>query len=159
MALGKTVFFKKLIKGSVSLHLQDVDGILPSRWFAMDHKVPRIGVPMSYALSIFIDATIEKMMKQNYFEIENINELLAAAKEKGYVSLSEEEVQVITAPKRTNETLVAILKGGNKSKIKELFESNDKQRAIHLATENVKLFSLEAIAVIEDVLGMAITEE
>lgn len=159
MATGKTIFLKKLRGGSLSLYLNDVEGILPSRWFVMDHKIPRIGVPSNYALSIFTDSSLESIMKKNHFEVENMADLLALAQEKGYVAPTEEEIKAIVAPKRTKETLFAILKGGNDSKIKDLFESDDKARALEIAAANVKDLSLDTVAKIEAILGMAITEE
>ena len=86
-------------------------------------------------------------------------DLLALAQEKGYVAPTEEEIKAIVAPKRTKETLFAILKGGNDSKIKDLFESDDKARALEIAAANVKDLSLDTVAKIEAILGMAITEE
>jgi len=159
MALGKTVFFKKLIDGGVSLYLSDVEGVLPPRWFAMDHKVPRIGVPENYALSLFLDANIDKAFKRKLFEVEKIEDLIKVAQERGYVALSPEETQVIVEPSRSKEILLSILKGGNKEKIAALFASADRNRALEIAVSNAKSFSMETIQTIEEILGMAITEE
>jgi hypothetical protein len=159
MALGKTIFFKKLSEGSISLYLSDVDGVLPQKWFRLDQKMPRIGVPENYALSLFTDAVIEKMMKKNYFEIEELANLVKIAEERGIIAPSEEEKAVMVTPKRTQAILLAILKGGNEAKIRELFDSSDRNRALELATANALDLSGNAVAVIEKVLGMAITEE
>ena len=159
MALGKTVFFKKLVDGGVSIYLQDIEGSLPARWFSMDHKVSRIGVPLNYALSIFVDSSVESMMRKNLFEIENLDSLIKEAEELGYIAPSEEEVKELTAPKRTKEMLLAILKGGNEKKLRELFESSDKERAVEIITASYKDFSMDTIQKIEDILGMAISEE
>lgn len=157
--MGKTIFLNKLRAGTLDLRLEDVEGILPTRWFTMDHKTPRIGVPSNYALSILIDSKNEAIMNKNYFEIENMKDLLALAQEKGYIAPSEEEVKILTEPKRSKETLLAILKGGNHSKIKDLFESEDKVRALEIATANIKDLSLDTVSKIEAIVGMAIREE
>lgn len=159
MASGKTIFFKKLTDGSVSLLLQDVDGVLPEKWFAMDQRMPRIGVPENYALSLYINSVIKQMMDRNYFEIENLAELTQMAEDKGFIAPSEEEKAVLLTPKRTKETLLAILKGGNEVKIRELFASADRKRTLEICTENSNTFSRDLVNQIEDILGMAITEE
>ena len=158
MAAQKTIFFKKLIDGGVLLLLQDSEGVLPDKWFNMDHRTPRIGVPLNYALSVFQNQTIESMLKSNYFEIENINDLLGTAEEKSIVALSEEENKIIAAPKRTNELIVSILRGGNETKIKELFDSADRQRAFDLALQHASEFSISTVDKVEKILGMAILE-
>lgn len=159
MALGKPVYFKKLVEGSVSLYLQDVEGSLQNKWFVMDSKVPRIAIPANYALSIFIDRSVEAMVDANYVEVEDMAGLIKLAEDQGYISPSEEQVKTLTAPKRTKETIIAILKGGNETKIKELLASSDKERAVELAIANSKNFSLDAVNVLEKILGMAIIEE
>ena len=159
MALaGRIVFFKKLIDGSVSLFMQDVDTSM-EKWFAMDEKSPRIGVPMNYALSIFTDATLESMLKQHVFEIENINEVVAAAEERGFIAKAEDELKELKAPKRTKETLLAIIKGGNLAKIEELFKSPDKERAWELVVQNIEQLSIQTVDKIEEITGMALREE
>jgi hypothetical protein len=159
MALGKTVFFKKLVDSSVSLYVQDVEGILPARWFVMDQKMPRIGIPVNYALSLFVDSSIEAMLKANYIEIEDMAGLIKLAEEKGYISPTEEEVKVLTAPKRTVEALFAIIKGGNTTKLEELFKSADKERALEIVTAKQTELSSDVVAKIEKILGVAISEE
>lgn len=159
MALGKTVFFKKLVDGALHLYLQDVDGVMAPRWFMMDHNVPRIGVPLNYALSLFIDANVEYTFKKNAFEVEGIADLVKIAEERGYIAVSEEEVKEIVAPKRNNAMLLSILKGGDTTKIKALFASADKERALDVAMSNAKVLSRDTVALIESIVGMAITEE
>lgn len=159
MALGTTIFFNKLSEGSVSLFMQDADGILPSRWFVMDGRMPRIGVPLNYALGVFTDASLKHMLDNNYFEVENVDALVKAAQEKGFIALSEEEEKEIQAPRRKPEVILAILKGGNADKIRELFESSDKERAFDIAIKNSKSLSVETVRLIEEILGMAILEE
>lgn len=159
MALGKTVFFKKLAEGTVRLYINDIEGVLPSRWFIMDTRTPRIGVPVNYALTIFSDNSLQAMLNKNYIEVENMAALVKEAEEKGYIAPSEEEVKQLTAPKRSNEALFAILKGGNSTKIQDLFESADKHRALEVAKSRTKDLSLDVISTIESILGMAITEE
>lgn len=156
--IGRIVFFKKLIDGSVSVFMQDVDSTM-TKWFTMDEKSPRIGVPMNYALSIFTDATLENMLKQHIFEIENINEVIASAEERGFIAKAEEELKDLTAPKRNKETLLAILKGGNLTKIEELFKSADKERAWELVTQHIGQLSIEVVDKIEEITGMALREE
>ena len=159
MALtGRIVFFKKLARGSVSLYMQDVDSAM-AKWFVMDAKTPRIGVPMNYALSIFTDATLERMLKNNIFEIENIKEVVAAAEERGFIAKAEEELKELTAPKRSKESLLAILKGGNLTKIEELFKSADKERAWELVGQNIDQLSIQVVDKIEEITGMALREE
>ena len=159
MALvGRIVFFKKLIDGSVSLFMQDVDTAM-EKWFAMDEKSPRIGVPMNYALSIFTDATLESMLKQHVFEIENIDEVVAAAEERGFIAKAADELKEIKAPRRTKETLLAIIKGGNLAKIEELLKSADKERAWELVVQNVEQLSIQTVDKIEEITGMALREE
>lgn len=160
MALtGRIVFFKKLIDGGLSLFLEDVDGAMLPKWYSMDEKIPRIGVPMNYALSIFTNATLETMLKQNMFEIENIADVIAAAEERGFIAKAEEELKELKTPKRTKETLVAILKGGNIKKVEELFASADKERAFELAAQNVAELSMQVVDRIEEITGMALREE
>lgn len=159
MALGKTVFIKKLTEGTVRLYISDVEGILPAKWFVLDAKKPRIGVPVNYALSIFSDSSLQKMLDKNYIDVENMADLIAKAEELGYLAPSEEEVKNLTAPKRTNETLLAILKGGNKKKITELLESADDKRAVDVAKSNLNDLSLDTVSLIEEIIGLAIREE
>jgi hypothetical protein len=159
MALGKTIYFKKLTDGGVSLLLQDVEGVLPEKWFAMDQKMPRIGIPENYALSLYINSVIKKMLDKNYFEIENIADLVKIAEAKGFIAPSEEEKVVLLAPKRSKETLTAIIRNGNEEKLRELFASADRTRSLDIATAISKTLSLEVIERIENILGMAITEE
>lgn len=159
MALtGRTVFLKKLVDGGVSLYLQDVDST-QTKWFLMNDKSPRIGVPMNYALSIFTDAVLESMLRRNIFEVENIAELVQAAEERNFIAKAEDELKEIKAPKRAKETLVAILKGGNLAKIDELFKSADKERAWELAVQNVDQLSMQVVDKIEEITGMALREE
>lgn len=159
MALGKTIYLKKLVKSNISLHLEDVEGILNSRWFIMDGKMNRIGVPSNFALSIFVNQSLQVMLNKNLFEVENMEDLLAIAEEKGFIAPSEEERKSYTAPKRTEGMLLAIIKGGQKAKIKKLFESSDKGRALELAIENAKSLPMETIEQIEDLTHVAIIEE
>lgn len=158
MAAQKTIFFKKLIDGGVLLNLRDSDGVLPDKWFNMDHKTPRIGVPLNYALSIFQDQTLESMLKSNYFEIENLQDLIGVAEEKTVISLAPEQLEEMIAPKRTPELILGIIKGGNEAKMKELFESADKQRAFDLAVTHASELSMSTINKVESILGMAIIE-
>lgn len=159
MALtGRTVFLKKLVDGGVSLYLQDVDST-QAKWFLMNDKSPRIGVPMNYALSIFTDAVLEGMLKRHVFDVENIEDVIAAAEDRGFIAKAEEELKEIKAPKRTKETLVAILKGGNVTKVDELFKSADKERAWELAVQNVDQLSMQIVDKIEEITGMALREE
>lgn len=159
MALtGRIVFFKKLIGGSVSLYMQDVDSAM-TKWFAMDEQSPRIGVPMNFALSIFTDATLEGMLKQHIFEIENIEEVIASAEERGFIAKAAVELEEIKTPARPKETLLAIIKGGNLKKIEELFNSTDKERAWELAVQSVGELSMQTIDKIEEITGMALREE
>lgn len=159
MALtGRTVFFKKLIDGSVSLYMEDVD-TAQAKWFAMDEKSPRIGVPMNYALSIFTDSVLENMLKSNIFEVENIDDLIKAAEERNFIAKSEEEMKEIKASKRSKDMIAAIIKGGNLQKIEELFNSVDKERAFEIAVSVVDQLSIQVIEKIEKITGMAIREE
>lgn len=159
MALGKTIFIKKLTDGRVSLLLQDVDGVLPSRWFYLDEKMPKVGVPTNYALSYFFDSSFELMVKKGYIEFENMAELVKMAEEREYIAPSVEEKQALVASKRTNETLYAIIKGGNVDKLKELFASADKERAYDIAKNKVNELTRDVIIKIEDILGVALVEE
>lgn len=158
MALGKTIFFKKLSEGGVSIYLQDVEGILPARWFQLDYKVPRIGVPVNYALSIFTDSNVEKLLKRKYFEVENMADLIAIAEERNYIAPSEEQVKELVAPSRTKELLLKIIQGGNEVKLRELFASADRNRALEIAVANSNTLTMEVVQRIEEILGMAITE-
>lgn len=159
MALGKTVFFRRLVDATVSLNLTDVDGVLPNKWFVMDLKTPRIGVPANYALSYFIDAGVEAMFKANYCEVEDMPGLVKLAKEKGYIDPSEEEVAILNAPKRDKNMLFAIIQGGNQAKLEELFKSADRERALELVQEKKDELSTGTISKIEKILGVAIAEE
>lgn len=159
MALDKTVFFKKLVDGAVHIYMQDFDGVLPARWFVMDQRMPRIGVPMNYALTVFSDHSVELMLKKNYVEIENMDVLIREAEARSIIAPSQEEVKELTAPKRTKEMIFSILKGANESKIRELFESADRERALGIATERINELSLDAVAKIESILGVAIKDE
>lgn len=159
MASGKTIYFSKLVDGGVSLYMSDVEGVLPSRWFAMDYRMPRIGIPENYALSLFVDAAIDKAFQKKLFEVEDMAGFIKIAQERGYIALSEDEEKAMVAPSRTKETLLAILKGGNESKIRDLFNSADKKRALEIAVSNVNVLSLETVHLVEEILGMAITEE
>lgn len=159
MALGKTVFIKKLTDGGVGLFLQDVDGVLPSRWFQMDSKMPRIGVPENFALSILVDTVLQKMLARHYFEVEDMLGLIKIAEARGFVSPSADEVKVLTEPKMDKLLIVAILKGGKEDKLRALFASADRKRALEIVTEKVKELPIETIERIENILGMAITEE
>ena len=159
MALtGRTVFFKKLIDGTVSLLMEDVD-TTQSKWFAMDEKSPRIGVPMNYALSIFTDSVLENMLKTNIFEVENLDDLIKAAEERNFIAKSEEEIKELKTSKRSKETITAIVKGGNLQKIEELFSSVDKERAFEITVAIVDQLSIQVIDKIEKITGMAIREE
>lgn len=159
MALGRTIYLKKLVKSNISLHLEDVEGVLAARWFTMNGKTNRIGVPSNFALSIFINQSLQKMMNKNLFEVENMDQLLALAKESGFISPSEEEEKAYTAPKRTEAMLLAIIRGGKIDKIKELFDSSDRERALELAIENAKSLPMETIEQIEKITRVAIIEE
>lgn len=159
MALDKTVFFKKLVDSTVRIYMHDFDGVLPARWFVMDQKMPRIGVPMNYALTVFTDHSVELMLKKNYVEVENMEVLIKEAEARSIIAPSKEEVEEMVTPKRTKEIIFAILKNGSEAKIRELFESADKERALGIATERVNELSLDAVAKIESILGVAIKDE
>lgn len=159
MAVSKTVFFKKLVDGSVRLFINDIEGVLPGRWFVMEQNMPRVGVPSTYALSLFVDNSIMSMYKANYFDIEDIAGLTKMAQEAGLISPSDEEVKTITAPKRTKETLLAIIKGGNQAKLEELFQSADRSRAMEVVQEKKNDLSLDILSRLEKIVGVAITEE
>jgi hypothetical protein len=159
MATVKPIFCKKLIGGGVLLYLQDSEGLLPPKWFNMDEKMPRIGIPVNYAVSILNDYTIKNMLNNNMFEIENIEDLIKESESRLYIAPSEEEVQVLTEKKRSDALLLTILRGGNKAKIQELFNSADKERALDIAIANAKSFSMDLIESIESIVGMALVEE
>lgn len=159
MALGKTIYLKKLVKSNISLHLEDVEGVLNSRWFTMNGKTNRIGVPSNFALSIFVDQALQNMMNKNLFEVENMEALIALAEESGFISPSTEEKKALTAPKRNEKMLLAIIQGGNAKKIEELFDSSDKERALELAIANAKSLPMETIEQIEKITHVAIIEE
>lgn len=159
MASITTAFFNKVARGSVSLHLDDVNGIMPSRWFRMEHNRERIAVPINYALSVFTNNDLAAMLKEKYFEIENIEEFLKVAQEQGYVAYTPEEEKEIKAPAKTDAMLLMIMQGGNQVKIKELFESTDKERALSLARDNHDKLSIGVATLIEEVTGMAVLED
>jgi hypothetical protein len=161
MAIVRTINFKRLSEGSVSLYLQDVEGVLPTKWFTMTHQQPKTPVPLNYALSIFLDNVLQQMLQDNYFEIIEVEALKSAAIERGLISddVQEPVSLEISTPKKSAETILAILKGGNETKIKELFKSADKERAFDIAKANSKILSNGTVSFIEDILGMAITEE
>lgn len=166
MAIGRTVFLNKLSSGGVTVRLLDVEGILPARAFTMTDKMPRIGVPLNYALNIFIDSTLQQMIAENYFEVVDYQTLEKDAAEKGYIVLEQEPAQgeelksSVASPKAlTKEIILAIIRGGNEQKIRELFASADKHRALEIATANSKDLSSNIVDLVEKVLGMAIAEE
>lgn len=162
MAILRTINLRKLSEGGVSLFLQDVEGVLPSKWFTMNQRLPKVPVPINYALSIFLDATLQRMLEENLFEIVEAEDLKKAAVERGLIAEDNAEDPVvleISTPKRSAEILLAILKAGNETKIKELFESADKVRAFDIAKSNAKALSTGTVSLIEEIVGMAITEE
>lgn len=155
----KTIFIKKVINANVSLFVQDIEGILPARWFYLNQATPRVGIPLNYALSYFIDHTFKAMVDNNYIEIENIAALVKQAEDLGYIAPSPEEKATIVAPKVTDEIILAVLKGGNVEKMTELFRSNNKERAFAIAQKRVKELTKDSLDKIENILGVALTDE
>lgn len=157
---NKTIFLKRLSQNKVTLLLEDAtNAVMPAKWFTMTEKSPRIAVPAGYALSIFANSTLESMMKRNIFEVENIKDLIELAQEHGLLHRDEEEIKELAKPKRPDEMLMSILKGGNEAKIKELFASQDKHRALQLTIANQKSLSMQVVQLVEDIVKIAIIEE
>ena len=157
MISNKTIIFKKMTGGSVSIYLSDVEGGKTPRWFEMTERQPEIGVPMTYALSIFLDGNIANMLRRGYFMITNIEVLQAEAEKEGIIAPMQNQNPAL-AKVKTQEELIEILKNGKDAEVQTLLASSDKERVFNLAAENSKDLANARVNLIESIVGMSITE-
>lgn len=160
MALLKSVNFNNLREGTVTLLLQDINGTMPAKWYTLNSQQKKIPVPINYALSIFVDSVLQRMLEEQYFEIVEIDAFKKAAEEYGLVGEPDQDPVILSAaqPKKSPETILAILKGGNTQKITELFKSPEGERALEIAKTNIKVIPSGVITELEELFGVALIE-
>lgn len=160
MALLKSVNFNNLREGTVTLLLQDINGTMPAKWYTLNSQQKKIPVPMNYALSIFVDSVLQRMLEEQYFEIVEVDAFRKAAEEYGLVGEPDQDPVILSVaqPKKSPETILAILKGGNMQKITELFKSPEGERALEIAKTNIKAIPSGVITELEELFGVALIE-
>ena len=80
--MEKTYSFVKNVRGSLSFPLYNYD-MTVKRGFTIAHNVNKIVVPHQFALGLFVTPSALQQLKMGYFTIENFNDLVKEAIEKG----------------------------------------------------------------------------
>lgn len=148
-----TIRLKKERPGAVSLYLQDVEGLKPSRWFSMTEANPKLPINIDYALGIFLDNTLMRMWKANDFVIENEAELYKEARARGIIA---EEFEVPKAKFYSKTAMMEILKKGEEEEIKALFSSPQSKSAYDMAVAKQEELTSGTIKLIEDFIKLQV---
>ena len=144
--------------GWYSLKLQDSTGIKQDRTFVFATPGAELTIPNDYAASIPSDPYAYPAYKMGLFIIVNgQDEFDNLMVESGMVN--KEEVEKIKANIVPDAMLLAALKDGKLSKVKEYINSPNLERLVQLAIDNINSISREKIDAIEQATGVSLTIE
>lgn len=155
----KNVFIKNNIGCYFSIELTDYSGMNPSKFFIMERPEQEIPVPLDYALSIFVEPHAKKAYeKGDFIFTRNKEQFLQEAINLGLIT--KESNSVVEENSKSPAIILAVLKAGNKEKIKDLLESsNNKDKTIQIAIDNKNTLPLDVINFIEEKTQIAIIND
>lgn len=139
-------------KGTISLFLEDINGIKPQRVFRV-REGNFTAIPADYAESMYTMASVQKLIKTQQLILEGGNELAEKVQEEGYME-KEEPID--------REGILKTLLGTNITAVKKLFSEGDPllaQVALEVARENVQEMRVPVIKLIEEVTQSSVLVE
>lgn len=144
----------KKCKGGLSLIMPSYDMTTPTRTVIIPHNIKKVRVPRTFALGIFTDPTLEKMYKEGKFIIEPSKTFEAEVAEIFFPI--ENKVEAVE-----EETILTMLKNGNRKGIRELIQGSDVNRdnVVIIAREHVQDLSLSMIEDLNKILGTELQVE
>lgn len=139
-------------KGTISLFLEDVNGIKPQRVFRV-REGNFTAIPADYAESMYAMASVQKLIKTQQLILEGGNELAEKVQEEGYMK-KEEPID--------REKILKVLVGTSPTAVKKLFSEEDPilaQVALEVARENVQEMRVPIIKIVEEITQSSILVE
>lgn len=144
--------------GYFSIQLEDSTGVKGPRVFRLPSATSQVTIPDDYAKSIAITDRAMSAYKKGYFTCVSGEEVITGTAVENGVG-SKEEVEQIKKDIVPNAILTAALKSGTLAKIKEYLNSNNRDRLVQLAQENLDSISSEKIQAIEEATGVSLRIE
>ena len=80
--MEKTYSFVKNVSGSLAINLYTYD-MMVNRKFTIPYNVSKIVIPHNFALGLFVSPEALSLFKAGFFTVDNYNELVKEAIEKG----------------------------------------------------------------------------
>lgn len=154
--MARTFNFVRNRKGTLSMNLESYDFSTPAKKFIIPYNIEKIVVPYKYALGLFVSGFAYEYFKRGNFIIEDFNELVKDAIQKGLCAKEEypEVLSLVNIENMVKESsytkIKALIAGGNKTEIDNL---------IAIARENVSTLNTNCKNYIEQQCGVELEIE
>lgn len=118
--MERTYSFVKNVRGGLAITLDAYDMQMPTKRFVIPHTVTKVVIPYKYALGLFISRGALDQYKLGYFTIDDVEELIKDALEKGLCA-AEDYPEISSLVNITN-----MIKENDTKKIRKLLDNGTK---------------------------------
>ncbi len=112
-----------------------------------------IVMPISLALGVFTNSDVYRLFKKGYFTFSDVNELLTAAKEANLYFA--DELDFVPANEKTNDSILTLLKKGNRAAIEQAIKEYGKDKVMDVAKAHMAELSNGVSVMLQQTLGVS----
>lgn len=145
----KSFILKKTTAGEVFTYVSPMSNPTVSRVIHLTDRVPQQILPLDWALGFIIDQGNYSLYKKGYVTFDDNDSLAKAAVDAGVWF---DTFDFTPAKENKVDTILSILKTGNRSKILETIEQYGRDEVANIASHHVEELTTAVVAMLENVL-------
>lgn len=142
----------KTTPNDVLFTIASVENPAATREIYLTKQHARQPLPADWALNIIANPSLYSMYKKGLITFDDNEALIKLAYERGY--LFDESLEFTPASPKDSDTILAVLKAGNKSKIEECIKQFGKDKVEAVAIAHLQELTQNVIITLEKLFGV-----